>query len=337
MKHKNIPVFIPHLGCPNDCVFCNQRTISGQMSFSEADVEEQIKKAVSTLSPGDEAEIAFFGGSFTGIDRALMLRLLAISDRFVEEGKVMSVRCSTRPDYIDPEILEILKNHHVATVELGIQSVDPEVLSVCRRGHTAESSFAAMKAVKDAGFALIGQMMVGLPGATSDSERATALAICDCGADGCRIYPTVVFRKTALAAMTEAGFYTPLDTKNAVDRSADLLDIFDRRGVPAIRVGLCSSENLASEEEVMGGASHPAIGEMAMSELFYRRLSEGLDRMDVRGRKLLIEVPAGSVSKAVGQKKYNILRLREKYAPAAIKVLENNSIIGYNYILSFLD
>lgn len=341
MRHVNIPIFIPHLGCPNNCVFCDQRKISGCVSFDESGVKKQIEEALTTLGPDDEAEIAFFGGSFTGIDRELMIRLLLISDEFVESGRVGSVRCSTRPDYIDGEILAILREHHVKTVELGIQSMSDEVLSASKRGHTAERALEACRMVKDAGFDLIGQMMIGLPGSTIADEIATARAICNASADGARVYPTVVFAETELAEMTESGSYKPLDIEDAIDRTASVLDIFDRAGIPVIRVGLCSGENLSSPESVVGGANHPALGELAMGELTYRRICEEADKAilstDPRGKTMTVYVPVGATSRAVGQKKRNILRLNEKYcknhAINRIKILEISSIIGYNIII----
>ena len=337
MRHVNIPIFIPHLGCPNNCVFCDQRKISGCISFDESGVKAQIEEVLSTLCPDDEAEIAFFGGSFT----ELMIRLLLISDEFVESGRVGSVRCSTRPDYIDGEILEILREHHVKTIELGIQSMSDEVLSASKRGHTAERALEACRAVKDAGFDLIGQMMIGLPGATLEDEIATAKAICNAGADGARVYPTVVFAETELAQMTSIGSYKPLDIEDAIERTASVLDIFDRAGIPVIRVGLCSGENLSSPESVVGGANHPALGELAMGELTYRRICEEADKSilstDPRGKTMTVYVPVGATSRAVGQKKRNILRLNEKYcknhAINRIKILEISSIIGYNIII----
>lgn len=341
MRHVNIPIFIPHLGCPNNCVFCDQRKISGCISFDESGVKAQIEEVLSTLCPDDEAEIAFFGGSFTGIDRELMIRLLLISDEFVDGGRVGSVRCSTRPDYIDGEILEILREHHVKTIELGIQSMSDEVLSASKRGHTAERALEACRMVKDAGFDLIGQMMIGLPGATLEDEIATAKAICNASADGARVYPTVVFAETELAEMTSSGIYKPLDIEDAIERTAFVLDIFDRAEIPVIRVGLCSGENLSSPESVVGGANHPALGELAMGELTYRRICEEADKAilstDPRGKTMTVYVPVGATSRAVGQKKRNILRLNEKYcknhAINRIKILEISSIIGYNIII----
>ncbi|MBQ4141172.1 MAG: radical SAM protein [Clostridia bacterium] len=341
MRHVNIPIFIPHLGCPNNCVFCDQRKISGCISFDESGVKAQIEEVLSTLAPEDEAEIAFFGGSFTGIDRDLMIRLLFISDEFVDGGKVKNVRCSTRPDYIDEEILDILSEHHVKTVEIGIQSMSDEVLSASKRGHTAERALEACRMVKDAGFDLIGQMMIGLPGSTLEFEIATAKAICNAGADGARVYPTVVFAETELADMTARGSYKPLDIEDAIDRTASVLDVFDRAGVPTIRVGLCSGENLSSPKSVVGGANHPALGELCMGELIYRRICAEADRVisttDPKGKTMTVYVPLGATSRAVGQKKRNILRLNEKYckkhAINRIKILEISSIIGYNIII----
>lgn len=341
MRHVNIPVFIPHLGCPNDCVFCDQRKISGRVCFDESGVEREIETALATLSPDDDVEIAFFGGSFTGIDRDLMLRLLAISDKFINDGRVCSVRCSTRPDYIDGEVLKILAEHHVKTVELGIQSTSDRVLAASKRGHTAERTREACRLVKEYGLRLIGQMMIGLPDSTPEDEMETASEICALGADGARVYPTVVFADTELALMTRDGRYKPLSVDSAVERTASVLDVFDRADVPVIRVGLQSGENLSSEESVVGGANHPALGELAMGELFYRRICESADALvscaDAAGKTMTVFVPRGATSRAVGQKKRNILRLNEKYcknlAINRIKILENSSIIGYNIII----
>ena len=343
MSHKNIPIFIPHLGCPNACVFCNQRVISGRTRFDESDVKRQLEEATATLREGDEAEIAFFGGSFTGIDRALMVRLLEMADEYVERGTVGAVRCSTRPDYIDGEVLEILKDHHVRTVELGLQCLDDRVLAACRRGHDTAAADRACRLIKEAGLSLVGQMMIGLPGADGAVERVTAAHICDLGADGARVYPTVVFRQTELCDMARRGEYVPLSEEEAIRRTRDVLDLFDRRGVPVIRVGLCASENLASDEEVYGGPNHPALGELAMGELFFDRACEAFGRLpDARpgdaARTVTLFVPRGAASRAAGQKKRNLLRLYEKYsAPKGInriKILEKSELIGYNIIIN---
>lgn len=328
-NHANIPIFIPHLGCPNDCVFCNQRTISGHCDFEPSSVRAEIDLALSTLR-NRRAEIAFFGGSFTGIDRELMIYLLDTAQEYCDAGKVDGIRLSTRPDYINAEILSILSKYTVNAVELGIQSTSPRVLEGSKRGHTREASEIACRAVKSAGFSLVGQMMIGLPFSSSEDEIQTARNICEWGADAARVYPTVVFHGTELCGMSIRGEYVPLDTDTAAKRTARVLDVFDSCSVDVIRVGLCSSENLASEDSVYGGANHPAIGELAMNELYFDRICKKLDQMADIQNGVVIYVANGALSKAIGQKRINILRLKEKYGINLVKILEKKDIFGYN-------
>ena len=309
MPHRNIPIFIPHLGCPNQCVFCNQRSISGCRSFREETVREQIETALATIPASCETEIAFFGGSFTGIDRDLMIRLLETAQEYVRAGRVASIRLSTRPDYISDEILSLLSRYAVRVIELGLQSMDDKVLAACRRGHTKEQAIDACRAVVNAGFELVGQMMIGLPSATPASEVETARTICALGASAARIYPTVVFYDTPLADMTENGSYTPLTQEDAVRRSAEVLRIFLEKGIPCIRIGLSSSEELTDREKVMAGANHPALGELVWNEYYYGELVKALQASHLLGRSVILELPARELSKVVGQHRSNIEKL----------------------------
>lgn len=335
-RHVNIPIFIPHLGCPNACVFCNQRAISGHGDFKIEDVRREIDEAISTVEEGAEREIAFFGGSFTGIERSLMIDLLELAESYVRRGFVSEIRLSTRPDYIDSEILDILSSYSVRTVELGLQSLNDEVLCASRRGHSRECAINACKAIKERGFSLIGQMMIGLPLSTIADELETAELICSVGADGARVYPTVVFAETELARMTEEGVYTPLSIDDAVTRTKCVLDVFDRASVPCIRVGLCASENLRDSSKAIAGATHEAIGEMAMSELFYDRISEELDKRKIRGGRLTLYVPIGATSKVIGHKRKNKEKICKKYGVESIKVLEKKELLGYNIIIEHI-
>lgn len=334
MRHINIPIFIPHLGCPHDCVFCNQRSISGKTSFCEENIDAEIEAALSTCEKGDEAEIAFFGGSFTGIERGLMIRLLDKAQTYVDAGRVSGIRLSTRPDYIDDEILSILSRYAVKTVELGLQSMDDGVLLASRRGHDAACAERACRLVKEAGFFLVGQMMIGLPASDGEREVATAKRLCQMSVDAVRVYPTVVFFETELCEMAKRGEYTPLSTDEAVERTKNVLAIFDEAGVPCIRVGLCASENLSSPEAVYGGASHSAIGELAMGELFYEKMCEKLDEMgDLSGKTVQMSVSRGDLSKAIGQNRRNSVGICEKYSLKRLKILEKNQKIGYNIMI----
>lgn len=341
-SHVNIPVFIPHLGCPNMCVFCNQRAISGVSSFPQETAEnlpETAKNTIdcvlSTVKEGTDCEIAFFGGSFTGIDRTLMTGLLDLAQSYADAGRVSGIRMSTRPDYIDPEILGILKRYTVSAVELGIQSFSENVLSSCRRGHSAEQSRKAMTMLREAGIPAVGQMMIGLPGSAPDDEIACAEEICRLGASGCRIYPTIVFRDTELHRMTEQGMYHPLTLDEAVGRSAAVLDVFVRHGVPCLRIGLCESENLHSDASYYAGPNHPSLGELVSGELYYRRICAALDRNPPeKGSVLTIEIPRGDISMAVGQKRKNKLRIEIKYRVKSVKFIEKDNFPRYNIKIS---
>lgn len=342
-KHANIPIFIPHLGCPNDCVFCNQRSISGHMSFDESKVRFEIEEALSSIEKIgeiEEVEIAFFGGSFTGIDRSLMVYLLETAHEYITAGRVDSIRLSTRPDYISEEILDILEKYGVRTIELGLQSMCDDVLLKSKRGHDSICAERACKMIKERGFSLIGQMMIGLPGSDIQKELETARKICSLAADGARIYPTVIFYNTELCEMAKRGEYQPLTNEDAVMRSKEVIKLLDENGVPCIRVGLCASENLSSDEEVYGGANHSAIGELAMGEVFYDKMCALLEELSDEGEKnVVFFVPKGATSKAVGQKKRNINRIKDKYFVKkhikSVKILEKNELIGYNIKMEF--
>lgn len=337
MRHINIPIFIPHLGCPNMCVFCNQRSISGRMSFDISRVENEIEEALSTTKSEDFVEIAFFGGSFTGIDRNLMCDLLSIAQKYIDKGRASSIRLSTRPDYIDDEILDILSKFSIGTIELGLQSMDDEVLQKTKRGHTAKCAENACKMIKERGFSLIGQMMIGLPSSTVEKEIYTAKKICKMGADGARIYPTVVFYQTELCDMMQSGVYTALSNEEAVERTKETLKIFVENDVPCIRVGLQSGENLSDETHVAGGANHSAIGEMAMSALYLDKICEELDKIvkEKMPQNINILCAKGEISKIVGQKRKNIEEICQKYAIKRVKVLEKNELLSYNIIIDF--
>lgn len=333
-RHVNIPIFIPHLGCPNQCVFCNQRTISGVREFDASDVKRQIDEALTTIEPEAEVEIAFFGGSFTGIDHIFMESLLATAYEYINSGRVDALRCSTRPDYIDEEILALLKKYGMKTIELGLQSSSDEVLRLTKRGHDFSAEERACKLIVDGGFALVGQMMIGLPGSDIDSEIKTAEFIVSMGASAARIYPTVVFKETELCDMANCGVYTPLSLTEAVERSATVLEIFDKAGVDVIRIGLAASENLSSPETYFAGPNHAALGELIENELYYRKIRKLLADREISGEKTInIYVRRGSLSKAVGQKKSNKLRLSVEYPHVRFRFMESADILGYGVLV----
>lgn len=319
------------------CVFCNQRSISGKQSFKKESVVAEINEALETISPEAEVEIAYFGGSFTGIDRDLMIYLLNVAKDYVEhprEGRarVTGIRMSTRPDYINDEIMRVLSHYPVKTVELGLQSMDDEVLSLTNRGHSAKDAENACRLIKKAGYSLIGQMMIGLPGSTLTKEIMTAEKICEMGADGARIYPTVTFYDTELARMADRGEYKMLDLDDAVFRSKEVLKIFKTHGVECIRIGLCASDNLGDLEKVKGGANHPALGELVLGELHYDKMRELLlgiaAKMSVEGKSFNIAVPPRELSRAIGQNGRNRKRLIEEFGLGDLKITQTRYATG---------
>jgi len=324
-RHINIPIFVPHLGCPHQCSFCNQRSISGSHGFCLADMEKTIEQSLATAAQDATVEIAFFGGSFTGISRPLMIEILSRAQKYLKSGAVSSLRCSTRPDYINEEILDILSFYGMKTVELGIQSMSDKVLSACRRGHTAAQSRKAAELLVKRGFSFVGQMMIGLPEAAAESERETAKAICDLGATGARVYPTVVFHETPLCESAKRGEYQPLSLSDAVSRAADVVEIFRARGVSLLRVGLHATEALSDEKCVFAGPSHSALGELVESEIYRRRIVSLLEG-EKKAPILRILVAKGQTSAVIGQHQVNKRYLCEQLGFSRVIVTESEAL-----------
>ena len=334
MRHINIPIFIPHLGCPNQCIFCNQRFISGTYEFDESQVDLIINEVLSTSQDGDECEIAFFGGSFTGIDRDLMLRLLDKAQSYIDKGQAVGIRMSTRPDYINDEIISILKKYTVTCVELGIQSMNDDVLTYLKRGHSSGDTRRAAKLLTGAKIPFAGQMMVGLPTATEEDELACAREICELGAIGARIYPTLVFKNTELEELTKSNQYEPLSIDEAVKRSASVYRIFLENDVFCYRIGLCESENLHSDSSFFKGPSCASIGEMVRSRVFLDTICEKIECTELKNTNdIVIYCPIGKTSQVVGNKKANITEIKNRFNYKSVKVLENDSLNGFEIII----
>lgn len=336
MSHINIPIFIPHLGCPNQCIFCNQRFISGTLEFDASSIRKNIDAVLSTKKEDTECEIAFFGGSFTGIDRDLMIELLDIAEEYVKNKSVLGIRMSTRPDYISDEIIKILKNYTITCVELGIQSMSNEVLKYLKRGHTAEHTIQATALLSQNKIPFVGQMMIGLPCSTKEDEIYCAEKICELGAVAARIYPTIVFCGTELEVLNRLGEYTALSVDEAVERSASVLRIFNQNKVKCIRIGLSDSENLHSDKTYVSGPNSPSIGEMVKSRLIFEDLCKEISTKfsnDMSEKIIQIKCPSALVSQVIGHKRKNIIELKKKFGFKDVRVVINPDLDYKSLIL----
>lgn len=320
-KHINIPVFIPHQGCPNDCIFCNQRKISGFVHApDEAEIKEIIEEHLETAKPEDYCEIAFFGGSFTGLPVFQQEKYLKIAHQYVTEGKVKGIRLSTRPDYINKEILNLLKKYSVIVIELGIQSLDEEVLRKSLRNYPTEVAVSACKMIKEWGFSLGVQTMIGLPGDTLQKSINTARRLIELKPDMVRIYPTLVIKDTALAEEYMNKRYTPLSLEDAVLWCSILVPMYERANVKVLRIGLQNTDDLREENEVIAGPVHPAFGALVYSKIWLNRITDRLENIDINKKRLIIHVAPSEVSLVIGQNKRNIDYLKENYGLSDIKV-----------------
>ena len=308
----NIPIFIPHAGCKNDCAFCNQRSITGKLTPpSMEQTADIIEKNLATLKGGGHT-IAFFGGSFTGIGEALMREYLELAQRYIDKDKITGIRLSTRPDYITEEILDILCGYSVKHIELGAQSLDDEVLMASKRGHSAQDVVAAAAMIKKRGITLGLQMMIGLPHDSYEKSLATARRFVELGAEETRIYPTVVLKDTYLEKMLRSGEYVPMDFEEAIDTAADCYSLFFENGVKVLRIGLQNSEEL--KNNAVGGFYHDALGEKVYSRVIRRKAqSEPGGEICYNGR---------FASKVIGHKRENMPYF-EGYT-----LCEDNSIEG---------
>ena len=326
MKHKTIPIFVPHMGCPNDCSFCNQRKITGHSeTVTPQKADEIINDSLKTVPKGANVEIGFFGGSFTGIEKELQLQLLSVAYGYVKEGSVTSVRLSTRPDYIDAETVSMLKAYGVTTVELGAQSMDDGVLAANHRGHTSQDTVRASELIISGGLKLGLQMMTGFLEDTVKKSRETAKQIIDLTPSCVRIYPTLVLKGTYLAKLYEAGKYVPQSLEEAVVLCAGLKQMFDQNNIAVIRMGLMSSDNIRPENDVVAGPYHPAFGELVQSELNFCRLKEAVHQ------DCLIAVNPRSLSAFVGNNKANIKKMKQ--LGYTIKFVQDETVLPQEFKL----
>lgn len=318
-KQYIIPIFVPHLGCPNDCIFCNQKSISGQKKNM---TKEEAKKIIddyleSIKNEEAQVEIAFYGGSFTAIETKLQEELLETAYEYIKAGKVESIRISTRPDCINKEILKRLKKYKVKTIELGVQSANDYILKRTNRGHTFADVKKASKLIRWNGFKLGHQMMVGLPESTRIDEINTAKALIKLKPKMVRIYPVLVVKNTKLEKEYQEGKYEPLPLVQAIEICKELVRMFANENIEIIRVGLQNTDEIAEpgskKSEVIAGPYHPAFRQLVESTMWYDAIVEKIKKLNVKVKEVEVTVNPVDANNVIGHKKENVLKLKDTY------------------------
>ena len=328
MSKKNyiVSLFIPHLGCPNDCIFCNQRKITNYIEVVKKDeIRNEIRNQLANFpnKSQEDIQIAFYGGSFTGIEETAMIDYLKIANEFIEDGKVRSIRLSTRPDYIDEHILKILKEYNVETIELGVQSMVDSILDANLRCHDSNCVRIATKLIKSFGFELGLQMMTGLYKSTSDMDLYTADELIKLQPDFVRIYPTLVIKNTLLENYTQTNKYTPQSLDESVDNSTKIYLKFIEANIPVIRLGLLNTDNIKDGKDVVAGAIHPNYRQLVEDNLYRKVVDYVLENRKIQS--LEIHVKPNILNNFVGFNKENKLYFTKKYGLKNIKFCNSDN------------
>lgn len=335
-KIKIIPIFVPHQGCINDCVFCNQKKITGMStSMTQKQATYIIERNLKTINKDSEIQIAFYGGSFTAIDLEIQRELLGLARKYKENGQIQKIKLSTRPDYINDNILNILKENKVDIIELGVQSLDEEVLIKNNRGHNVKSVYDAVELIKKYKFTLGLQMMVGLAGDDENKCIKTAKKFIKLKPDLVRIYPTLVLKETMLEEMMKTGHYKPLDLDDAVKISAKLLMMFQYHNINVIRVGLQPTDNITLGNDVLAGPFHSAFRQLTQSRIYKIIIDQVFETNSIKDLDdICIEINKRHISDFVGNRKTNIKHIKETYGIKKVKMLSSNiseNIINIHY------
>lgn len=318
-KQYIIPIFVPHLGCPNECTFCNQRNISGQMkNVTEQEVKETIEYYLDLFKDKKAyKEVAFFGGSFTGIDVELQEKLLNIAYQYVKSKQINGIRISTRPDYIDRQVLKRLKKYKVKTIELGVQSTNDYILAKCKRNHTYQDVKKASRLIRLYGFRLGHQMMVGLPESTRLDELNTARDLAKLKPKMIRIYPVLVIRNTQLEQDYRKGEFEPLTLEQTVEICKELTCFFEKKRIKVIRIGLQNTDTILSPEnehsQVIAGPYHENLRQLVCASYYYDLLNEKIKKINTKAKEIEITVNPQIVNDVVGFKRENIEKMKEIY------------------------
>ncbi len=324
-----IPIFLSHVGCPHRCAFCNQTAITGvkQAVISAEKLYLKIKEFLDiSTRQRRPVQIAFYGGNFLGLEKDDIHGLLYEASKFVTNGRVDSIRFSTRPDTIRYEKLDILSDYPISTVEIGVQSMDDQVLALANRGHNSLHTKKAIELLKERNYEIGVQMMVGLPGDDETKSETTARKLVDLSPDFIRIYPTIVLANSRLAQWYQSGTYTPWSLERSITLVKNLYLLFRKRNIPVIRMGLQSSKDLENGTTIVAGPYHPAFGHLVFSEIFLDMATDIMKAERLSHKSITIKVHPRSISKMRGFKNKNVERLKRKFHLNSLKIVPDFAI-----------
>lgn len=326
-RHYIIPIFVSHRGCPHDCIFCNQKKITGSGGDVSGDeVKSKIEEYLKTIpKENTHIELAFFGGSFTAIPIEQQKELLGAVQSYLKQGVISNIRISTRPDCIDEEVIEILKLYGVKIVELGVQSMDEEVLKLSNRGHSTEDVVNAITLLKQRGFTVGVQVMVGLPGDTEEKSIDTVQKLVALKPHIARIYPALVIRNTYMEQMYYKGLYKPFSLEKTILICKKLLIIFQRNNIDVIRIGLQPTENIVEGKEVVAGPFHPSMRQLVVAAIYRDMLVYIISSM-MPIDNVEIHINPKEISDIIGQKRANIEYLKEWFNIRNVAVIQSLAI-----------
>ncbi|MDD4802049.1 MAG: radical SAM protein [Syntrophomonas sp.] len=323
IKHYNIPIFIPHLGCPYECIYCDQKKITAQQNAPDiGQVIHTIEDYLQTIPSGAEVDVAFFGGNFTAVDKKVQRDYLYAVQPYLQQGKVNCIRISTRPDCIDEPVLDMLAYYGVRMIELGVQSLDERVLLASSRNYKPEDVLKSSRLIKEKGFELGIQLMIGLPRDSYDSDIETARKTIAMRPQEVRIYPTLVIADTALDSMWKRGDYNPLSLEEAICTCAEMFLMMQKENIRVIRMGLYAGEELRRDGVVQAGPFHPSFGELVEQEIFKQQALFALRRFNQLfgyHPEINLHVNSRDISKMVGNKQKNLRLLKQELDVVKLK------------------
>ena len=330
-SHYIIPIFVPHEGCPHDCVFCNQNSITGTSTKVDAMYVEQIvNEYLKTINNEDAIiEISFFGGTFTAIHMEKQIELLTVAKKYKDNNKIKFIRLSTRPDYIDDNILMNLKEYSVDIIELGVQSLDEDVLLKSGRGHTAQDVERASNLIKQYGFVLGHQVMIGLPGDSIQKDIETAKGVIALKPDICRIYPALIIKDTHMETMYIEKSFKPYSLSEAVSISKIVYIMMIANQINVIRIGLQPTEEISEGNDLVAGPFHPAFRELVEGSIYndmvYEAIINNINR-DISPNTILLKINPKDISKLYAQSKSFFYDMKRQINTVLIEVFQDIAI-----------